>query len=85
MKVILKEEVLLNDFRDALLSMSKLKTHFKDNELYFFNEKKNKQTIQARETKRESNRCVISRTGITMIGLPPGQEDMIPQEGWKML
>ena len=43
MKVILKEEVLLRDFRDALLS--KLKTHFMDNELYLSNKKKkNKQT-----------------------------------------
>ena len=77
MKVILKEEVLFNDFRDALLSMSKLKTHFKDNELYLLKKKKkNKQTKKAREKKRESKRCVISRTGITIIGLPPGQENM---------
>ena len=55
MKVILKEEVLLRDFRDALLS--KLKTHFMDNELYLSNKKKgtNKQTkIKQEKKKREA-------------------------------
>ena len=54
MKEILKEEVLFNDFRDALLSMSKLKTHFKDNELYLLKKKKrtNKQKKQEKKSEK---------------------------------
>ena len=53
MKVILKEEVLLRDFRDALLSMCKLQTHFMDNELYLSNKEKKEQTNKQNQEKKK--------------------------------
>ena len=55
-KVILKEEVLLRDFRDALLSMCKLQTHFMDNELYLSTKKKEQTNKKAREKKSEKQK-----------------------------
>ena len=61
-KVILKEEVLLRDLRDALLSMYKLQTHFMDNELYLSKKKKkNKQTNKKKQEKKSEKQKVCNQ------------------------
>ena len=62
MKVILKEEVLLRDFRDALLSMFKRHTLWTMS--YISPTKKKEQTKKAKEKKARGKRCAINRAGI---------------------
>ena len=64
MKVILKEEVLLRDSREVLLSLSKRHTLWTMSYISLTKKKEQTNKIKAREKKARSKRCVISRAGI---------------------
>ena len=64
MKVILKEEVLLRDSSDSLLSMFKRHTLWTMSYISPTTKKKKNKQKKASEKKARSKRCIISRAGI---------------------